>query len=265
MTSTSRRSVLVEVTLLWYKTFMPNLNNIAYASELLQTRPDLEFESPISAFIGDNPTPMRLTEAALAIAQSGVLPAYIDAVVQDPTGTTFEENPPFMLVSDDRKGGCVESLHALTIAKGDQWDARLHVWMEGRRLTEDLHTHRSAFGSVVLAGAFGDEVFVRTKPGEGTPMVEWRYDQLEPLGEVAMRSLRHRRFTAGQHHTMPHTMIHSAQVRPEGLSATVVVRRLRDHTSFGYTDGPRAVTFPRIEQVDGADTLRRLRTALDDA
>lgn len=243
---------------------MPNLHNIAQASELLQTRPDLGFESPISTFIGDDPTPTRLTEAALAIAQSGVLYGYIDAVIHDPTGTTFEENPAFMLVSDDREGGCIESLHALTIAKGDQWDARLHVWIKGKPLTEDLHTHRSAFGSVVLAGAFRDEVFAKAKPGEGKLMTKWRYDQLDPVGEVAMRALRQRSFTVGQHHTMPHTMIHSAQVRPEDLSATVVVRRLRDSTSYGYTDGPRAVTFPRVEKVDGVDTLRRLRAVLGD-
>jgi len=167
-------------------------------------------------------------------------------------------------VSDDRQGGQVKSLHALTIAKGPQWDARLHVWMPGERLTEDLHTHRSAFGSVILAGAFKDEVFARSKPGEGKRMVEWRYDRLEPLGEVAMRSVCQRVFTVGQHHTMPHTMVHSAQVRPDGLSSTVVVRRLRDSTSYGYTDGPRTVTFPRVEQVDGLDTLRRLRAVLSD-
>lgn len=246
------------------KSCMPNPSNIAHATELLQTRPDLSLEEPIATFIGDDPTPGQLTEAALAVAQPDVFLPYLDAVLHDPSGTTFADNPAFMLVAEDREGGEVESLHALTIAKGDQWDARVHVWMEGRRLTEDLHTHRSAFGSVILAGAFRDEVFARAKPGEGKPMVEWRYDQLEPLGRVAMRSVKQRTFTTKQHHTMPHTLVHSAQVRPEGLSATVVVRRLRDSTSYGYTDGPRTTTFPRVTPVDGVDTLRRLRATLYD-
>ena len=235
---------------------MPNPNNIAHATALLESRPDLGFEAPIAEFIGDDPTPGRLTEAALAVAKPHILTPFIDAVLYDPSGTTFDDNPPFMLVSDDHDGcGQVESLHALTIAKGPDWDARLHVWREGRRLTEDLHTHRSAFG---------DEVFVQARHGEGVPMLQWRYDQLEPLGEVAMRSVRLRTFTAGQYHTMPHTMVHSAQVNPRGLSATVVVRRQRDTTSYGYTLGPRTTTFPRVVPVDGLDTLRRLRATLQD-
>jgi hypothetical protein len=213
---------------------MPNPHNVMYAAGLLRTRPELNLETPIATFIGDNPTPGRLSEAALAVAQPDILLPYLDALLHDASGTTFAENQAFMLVSDDRQGGQIESLHALTIAKGDQWDARVHVWMEGRRLTEDLHTHRSAFGSVILAGA------------------------------VALRPVRHRTFTAGQNHTMPHTMIHSAQVNPKGLTATVVVRHRRDTTSHGYTDGPRTTTFPRVERVDGLDTLRRLRTTLSD-
>jgi hypothetical protein len=244
---------------------MPNPRNTAFAAELLENRPDfLSLEDPLASFIGDDPSPSRLTSAALALANPRILSPYVDTLLCDPSGTTFGDTPAFMLVSKDREGGEVESLHALTIARGNQWDARLHVWNEGRRLTEDLHTHRSAFGSVILAGAFRDEVFIRAKPGEGAKMLEWRYDQIEPLGEVAMRSMRQRTFAAGEFHTMPHTLIHSAQVKPKGLSATVVVRRQRDSTSHGFTAGPRTTTFPTVVPVDGAETLRRLRSTLQD-
>jgi|GEM_PF-3423046 len=237
---------------------------VEYAADLLRNRTGLHLETPIAEFIGTDPTPVRLTEAALAITKRDILLPYISALLVDPSGTAFDSKPAFMLVAEDEQGQ-IEGLHALTLALGPKWDVRLHAWMEGRRFTEDPHTHDNPFGSVVIVGSFADEVLIRAGPGEiGRPYVEWLHGQADPLGKVALRSFESRFFEPGEYHTMPGTLIHSAKVNPRGISATVVVRHFSGIPGSDFTSGPPTITSPHIQVVNGLDTLRRVRAALKD-
>lgn len=242
---------------------MPNITEIKRATSLLVARPDLSVVDPLDEFLGEEPTPDKLTEAALALRQPDVLLPIISALIEDPTGTELEATPARMIVNFDADGNRVESLHAVPLAQGNGWSSRLHVWHEGQNLTEDNHTHTADFGSAVLVGSFIDQVLTPAPFGEGHRMFRYINDgRTEPVGEVTLRPNESRIIPAGSFHTMDHRAIHTANVTPDGITATLVVRRARTDSGMAFTEGQRMGSPPWMERVDAKETLTRLRTAL---
>lgn len=247
---------------------MPSRHEISRAANLLQTRADLRVEAPLNSFLGIDPTLVKLTEAAVALGQPQIMLPLLDGLLYDASGTELERTPSRMIVNYDENGNRVESLHAVPLAQGDGWSARLHVWSAGQSvLTEDTHNHTADFGSAVLTGSFRDTLYAPAPDGEGEKRYEYRNDgqRVEPVREVVFMRGPSRIIPAGGSHTMDHRVVHSANVRPDGpggISATVVVRRPRQQFGNAYTLGERTGSLPWIEPVDARDALRRVRAAL---
>ncbi|MBB6376103.1 hypothetical protein BKA01_003361 [Pseudonocardia eucalypti] len=212
-----------------------------------------------------------MTEAAVALGQPQIMLPLLDALIYDPTGTELERTPARMIVNHDEDGNRVESLHAVPLAQGDGWSARLHVWSAGQsQLTEDTHNHTADFGSAVLTGAFRDTLYSPAAHGEGEKRYEYLNDgqRTGPVREVVLMKGPSRIIPAGEAHTMDHRVVHSANVRPDGpggISATVVVRRPRKQFGNAYTVGERTGSPPWVEPVDGVAALKKVRTALENS
>lgn len=247
---------------------MSSRHEISRATNLLQTRSDLRVEEPVGAFLGTEPSLAKLTEAAAALGQPQVILPLLDALIHDPTGTELERTPSRMIVNYDADGNRVESLHAVPLAQGNGWSARLHVWSAGQSvLTEDTHNHTADFGSAVLTGSFRDTLYAPAPDGEGEKRYEYLNDgeRTEPVREIVLVEGQSRIIPAGSSHTMDHRVVHSANVRPDGpggISATVVVRRPRKLFGNAYTVGERTGSLPWIEPVDGQAALKKVRAAL---
>jgi hypothetical protein len=243
---------------------MMSQTTVEQATNLILDRPDLDLANPLQQILGSQPSLERLELAAAALSDLRILDPVIGALLHDPTGMQADETPPKVTVNLDAEGNRIESLHAIPLAEGYGWNARLHIWLGELMLTEDTHDHKVSFGSAVLLDGFRDTPFIRVPYGQGRQMFRYINDDnnSEPVEEVTLRPLEPRLVRPGEVYSLDRSAIHSANVHPDGVAATVVVRSDRLSASNGYTEGPRTGSAPWTEGIEMTATLTRLRAGL---
>ena len=242
---------------------MPDPIEIGRLTDALENRDDLTVVPEMDAFLGDQPTLDMLGSAAMALSRPEIFHPLLAAHIHDPSGTALDIEESRVISRTSEDGGRIESLHAVPLAFGEGWSARVHVWGEEQRLTDDLHTHTADFASVVLAGEFRDQMFGVAPPTSEHLMHEYAREVPEPVREVSLVPGEQRRISAGSMHLMSHTAVHAANVVPDGIAATLVVRRRVVDTSAVYWPGDeRPGSIPIEEPVDGVETLARLYSAM---
>lgn len=149
---------------------------------------------------------------------------------------------------------------------------RLHVWTGDRPAPavdyQNIHNHRWAFGSVVLAGALDvDEFEEASDPGDPKALVcdAFAYDavpdgasgQLRPLGRRALRPTGSTAYGPGDVHLCDTRTLHTVTPVDPVLTATILVQGPAEtSTALVYQQAGRAViedTGERLQPRDVAD------------
>jgi hypothetical protein len=146
---------------------------------------------------------------------------------------------------------------------------RLHVWTGDRPAPtvdyQNIHNHRWAFGSVVLAGALDVDEFEETSDAADPKALAcnaYAYDavadgasgQLRPLGIRALRPTGSASYEAGEMHLCDTRTLHTVTPVGSGLTATILVQGPAETgTALVYQQTGRAVIEDTGERLGPGD------------